>query len=182
MFAGWNFPKDMTQKADWVKAAYDGGVPMGGDLTAQAAGTAPTFIVHALKDPNSGNLDRIQIIKVSTRNGKSQERVYDVVWGGDRKADPKTGKVPAVGNTVDIKNATFTNSIGAPELVGQWTDPSFDPKASATYYARVLEIPTPRWSTYWAAKLNLPPNPGVPATVQQRAWTSPIWYAPTGKK
>src|SRR5271169_376155 len=178
MFAGWNYPKDLIQKADWVKAAYEGGVPMGGDLSSTARRTAPTLIVHALKDPNSGNLDRVQIIKVSTKNGKSTEKVYEVVWSGDRKADPKTGKVPAVGNTVDVKTATFTNSIGAPELVGEWTDPAFDPKASVTYYARVLEIPTPRWSTYWAAKLNLPPNPGVPATVQQRAWTSPVWYTP----
>ena len=108
MFAGWNYPKDMTQKADWVKAAYDGGVPMGGDLPAQTTGQpAPTFVVHALKDPNSGNLDRIQIIKVSTKNGKSQEKIYDVVWSGDRKVDPKTGKVPAVGNTVDVKTATL---------------------------------------------------------------------------
>jgi hypothetical protein len=178
MFAGWNYPKEMTQKADWVKAAYDGGVPMGGDLTPQAAGTAPKFVVHALKDPNSGNLDRVQIIKISTKNGRSQEKVYDVAWSGDRKADAKTGKVPAVGNTVDVKAAAYTNSIGSPELIGEWTDPSFDPKAYATYYARVLEIPTPRWSTYWAAKLNLPPNPTVAAAVQQRAWTSPIWYTP----
>jgi hypothetical protein len=168
----------MTKQADWVKAAYAGGVPQGGDLTAQAGSVAPTLIVDAVKDPNSGNLDRIQIIKISTKNGKSKENVYDVVWSGDRKADPKTGKVPAVGNTVDVKSATYTNSIGATELIGQWTDPSFDPQAYTTYYARVLEIPTPRWSTYWAAKLNLPPNPNVAATVQQRAWTSPVWYTP----
>ncbi len=101
-----------------------------------------------------------------------------MVWSGDRKADPKTGKIPAVGNTVDVKTATYTNSIGVPELVGEWTDPAFDPKSSVTYYARVVEIPTPRWSTYWAAKLNVPANPGVPTAVQQRAWTSPIWYTP----
>jgi len=179
MFAGWGYPKDMTQKTDWVKAAYDGGIPMGGDLTPQTGGAAaPTFVVHALKDPDSGNLDRVQIIKISTKNGKSQEKVYDVVWSGDRKANATTGKLPPVGNTVDVKTAAYTNSIGAPELIGEWTDPSFDPQAHATYYARVLEIPTPRWSTYWAAKLNLPPNPGVAATVQQRAWTSPIWYTP----
>jgi Protein of unknown function (DUF3604) len=178
MFAGWNYPADMTKNADWVKAAYAGGVPQGGDLTPQAGATAPTLVVHAIKDPDSGNLDRIQIIKISTKNGKSQEKIYDVVWSGDRKPDPKTGKVPAVGNTVDIKAATYTNSIGATELIGEWTDPSFDPKAYTTYYARVLEIPTPRWSTYWAAKLNLPPNPNVAATVQQRAWTSPVWYTP----
>ena len=182
MFAGWSYPKDMTQKADWVKAAYDGGVPMGGDLTPQAGEATPTFVFHALKDPNGGNLDRVQIIKISTKNGKSQEKVYDVLWSGDRKADAKTGKVPAVGNTVDVKSATYTNSIGSPELIGEWTDSSFDPKANATYYARVLEIPTPRWSTYWAAKLNLPPNPGVAASVQQRAWTSPIWYTPAGSQ
>jgi hypothetical protein len=178
VFAGWNYPKDMTKQPDWVKAAYAGGVPPGGDLTPQAGASAPTFVVHAIKDPESGNLDRIQIIKISTKNGKSQEKVYDVVWSGDRKADPKTGKVPAVGNTVDIKAATYTNSIGSTELIGEWTDPSFDPQAHATYYARVLEIPTPRCSTYWAAKLNLPPNPNVAATVQQRAWTSPVWYTP----
>jgi len=182
MFAGWNYPRDITKNSDWVKAAYDGGVPMGGDLHAPPTKGVPMFIVHAMKDPNSGNLDRIQIIKISTKNGKSTEKIYDVVWGGDRRPDPKTGKVPAVGNTVDIKTATFTNTIGAPELVGEWSDPSFDPQASATYYARVLEIPTPRWSTYWAARLNLPPNPGVPATVQQRAWTSPIWYTPGAQK
>ena len=182
MFAGWNYPKDVTRNGDWVKAAYDGGVPMGGDLPVQAATTSPTFILHAIKDPNSGNLDRIQIVKITTKNGKSQEKVFDVLWSDERKVDPKTGKLPAVGNTVDIKNATYTNSIGATELVGQWTDPAFDPKASATYYARVLEIPTPRWSTYWAAKLGVPPNPTVPATVQQRAWTSPIWYTPASQK
>src|SRR5271166_1567042 len=178
MFAGWNYSKDMTKQAEWVKAAYDGGVPMGGDLTPQAGVAAPTFVVHAIKDPDSGNLDRVQIIKIAAKNGKSQEKVYDVVWSGDRKADAKSGKVPAVGNTVDIKTATYQNTIGATELIGEWTDPAFDPKAHATYYSRVLEIPTPRWSTYWAAKLNLPPNPNVAATVQQRAWTSPVWYTP----
>ncbi len=178
MFAGWNYPKDMTKQADWVKAAYADGVPMGGDLAAPSGAAAPTFVVHAVKDPDSGNLDRVQIIKISTRNGKSHEKIFDAVWSGDRKPDPKTGKVPAVGNTVDVKTATYTNKIGAAELIGEWTDPEFDPSAYATYYARVLEIPTPRWSTYWAAKLNLPPNPAVPPFEQQRAWTSPIWYTP----
>ena len=178
LFAGWNYPTDMTKQADWVKAAYEGGVPMGGDLTQKAGAAAPTLVVHAIKDPDGGNLDRIQIIKIATKNGKSKETIYDVVWSGDRKPDPKTGKVPAVGNTVDVKTATYSNSIGASELIGEWTDPSFDPSAPATYYARVLEIPTPRWSTYWAAKLGLPPNPTVPATIQQRAWTSPVWYTP----
>ena len=112
MFAGWNYPKDMTKQADWVKSAYDGGVPMGGDLIAQAGASAPTFVVHAIKDPESGNLDRIQIIKISTKNGKSREKVYDVVWSGDRKPDSKTGKVPAVGNTVDVKTGTYQNDVG----------------------------------------------------------------------
>ncbi len=179
MFASWNYPRDMTKKADWLKAAYNQGVPMGGDLPVHAGAAGPRFVVHAVKDPLSGNLDRIQIIKVETKNGKSQEKIFDVVWSGDRKPDPKTGKVPAVGNTVDVRTATYSNSIGAVELLGEWTDPSFDPNTYATYYARVLEIPTPRWSTYWAAKLNLPPNPTVPAAIQQRAWTSPIWYVPS---
>jgi hypothetical protein len=178
MFASWAYPKDATKQADWIKVAYEKGVPMGGDLPPAPPDPKPTFLVAAMKDPNSGNLDRVQIIKVLTKNGKSQEKVFDVLWSGDRKIDPKTGKLPAVGNTVDVKTATFTNTIGAPELVGQWTDEEFDPKASTTYYARVLEIPTPRWSTYWAAKLNLQPNPKEPAAIQQRAWTSPIWYEP----
>ncbi len=101
-----------------------------------------------------------------------------MVWSGDRKIDPGTGKLPADGNTVDPKTATESNSIGSAELIGEWRDPAFDPMASATYYARVLKIPTPRWSTYRSAKLGLPPNPTVPATVQQRAWTSPVWYTP----
>ena len=125
-----------------------------------------------------GNLDRIQVIKITTKNGKSTEKIFDAVWSGDRKPNPKTGTVPAVGNTVDLKTASYTSNIGAVELLGEWTDPWFDPNAYTTYYARVLEIPTPRWSTYRSAKLNMPPNPNVPAFVQQRAWTSPIWYTP----
>jgi hypothetical protein len=134
-----------------------------------ATGTGgPTFLLHAVKDPQSGNLDRIQVIKITTKNDKSTKKIFDAVWSGDRKPNPKTGTVPAVGNTVDLKTATYTNNIGAVELLGEWTDPWFDPNAYTTYYARVLEIPTQRWSTYWSAKLNLPP----------RAWTSPIWYTP----
>ena len=178
MFAGWNYPKGLVKSADWVKTAYGDGVPMGGDLSAPGGKGGPTFLLHAIKDPQSGNLDRVQVIKVTTRDGKSHEKIFDAVWSGDRKPDPRTGKVPAVGNTVEVKTATYTNNIGAAELIGEWTDPEFDPSAYATYYARVLEIPTPRWSTYWAAKLNLPPNPAVPPFEQQRAWTSPIWYTP----
>jgi len=178
MFGGWNYPAGLVERKGWVGAAYAGGVPMGGDLVPTAGAGAPTFLVNALKDPEGANLDRIQVIKVATRQGRSTETVYDVVWSGDRRPDPKTGKVPTVGNTVDVAAATYTNSIGAAELTGAWTDPDFDPQASATYFARVLEIPTPRWSTYWAARLKVPPNPRVAASVQQRAWTSPIWYTP----
>jgi hypothetical protein len=130
-----------------------------------------------MKDPDAGNLDRIQIIKVSTKNGQSTEKIYDVVGSGDRKPDA-SGKLPAVGNTVDLKKATYTNTIGAANLVGTWTDPDFDANAEITYYARVLEIPTPRWTTYLAVKHNIPLNSKVPASIQERAWTSPIWYTP----
>ena len=178
MFAGWDYPAELTRSADWVKTAYAQGVPMGGDLPPRAGTVLPTFLVAAIKDPDSGNLDRIQIIKVWTKQGVSHERIYDVAWSDGRKFDPKTGKLPPVGNTVDVKTATYTNSIGSAELVGAWVDRDFDPRAHATYYARVLEIPTPRWSTYWAAKLQVEPNPDQPKTIQQRAWTSPIWYTP----
>lgn len=135
-------------------------------------------MVQAIKDPNAGNLDRIQIIKVSTKNGKSTEKIFDVVWSGDRKKDAN-GKLPPVGNTVDTTTATYTNTIGSAELIGYWEDPGFDPQAYATYYVRVLEIPTPRWSTYLAVKHNVPLSKIVPAFIQERAWTSPVWYTPS---
>ena len=179
MFASWSYPADIIKENDWVKDAYAKGVPMGADLPVNTEkAKAPTFVVEALKDPDAGNLDRIQIIKVSTKNGQSSEKVYDVAWSGNRKPDAKTGKVPTVGNTVDLKTATYTNTIGSLNLVGTWADPDFDPDAEATYYARVLEIPTPRWSTYLAVKHNMPLNAKVAASIQERAWTSPIWYTP----
>ena len=177
MFAGWDYGADLIKQNDWIKQAYAKGVPMGADLVSTSTSGKPKFLVQAIKDPNSGNLDRIQIIKVSTKNGKSTEKIYDVVWGGDRKKDAK-GKLPAVGNTVDIKTATYTNTIGAAELSGYWEDTEFDPQAYVTYYARVIEIPIPRWSTYLAAKYNMPVNKSVAATIQERAWTSPVWYTP----
>jgi len=181
-FGGWNYPADLTKESNWLKAAYDSGVPMGSDLpSAPSSAKAPVFAVWALKDPRMGNLDRIQIIKVWTKNGKSHEKIFDVAWSGDRKPDPKTGKVPVVGNTVDLKTATYTNTIGATELSGFWQDPEFDSGSYVTYYARVLEIPTPRWSTIWAVKYNLPLNDKMGNTIQERAWTSPIWYSPTQK-
>jgi len=178
LFGGWDFKENALDDKDWVKAGYKNGVPMGADLPAKT-GDAPSFIVWATKDPEDGNLDRIQIVKGWTKGGQIFEKVFDVAWSGDRKPDPKTGKVPAIGNTVDIKTATYKNTIGAVELKKVWKDPEFDPSLHAFYYVRVLQIPTPRWSTYDAAKLGVTPPDRVPATEQQRAWTSPIWYTPS---
>jgi len=159
-----------------VEQGYKSGVPMGGTLKSLAK--APTLTVWASKDPDGANLDRIQIVKGWVDSeGEPQDKVFDVVWSGERKRG-KDGKLPPVGNTVDTKTATYTNSIGAVELMGHWTDPEFDPKRPALYYVRVLEIPTPRWTTYDAVRNSLPLLKDVPATVQERAWTSPIWYTP----
>ena len=151
---------------------------MGGDLTAAPEGKAPTFLVGALRDPLSGNLDRIQIIKgwLDDR-GRRQEKIYDVVWSGDRQPDAD-GNLPPVGNTVDVPTATWTNSIGSPELLTAWTDPDFDPAVPAVYYARVLEIPTPRWTAYEAVRFGIDMPEEIPMTTQERAYTSPIWYTP----
>jgi hypothetical protein len=178
LFGGWEFKPDVLNEKDWVKTGYAKGVPMGSDLRAKI-GKEPTLIVWAVKDPDDANLDRIQIVKGWTKQGQIFEKVYDVAWSENRKPDSATGKVPAVGNTVDIKNASYTNTIGAVELKKVWKDPEFDPGLHAFYYARVIQIPTPRWSTYDANKLGVPPPTYLPATVQERAWTSPIWYTPT---
>jgi len=175
LFGGWNFGPDLLNRKDWVQTAYAKGVPMGGDLPASKA-KAPSFVVWALKDPDSGKLDRVQIIKGWSKNGQTFEKIYDVAWAGKRKPDPATGKVPPIGHTVDLAKATYTNTIGAVELKTVWTDPDFDPSLDAFYYARVLEIPTPRWSTIQAIKLGRVPPDGVQLTIQERAWTSPIWY------
>jgi hypothetical protein len=180
LFGGWDYPIDALERKDWVKIGYAQGVPMGSDLPAKKS-AKPTFIVWAVKDPIDGNLDRIQIIKGWSKNGQTFEKVYDVVWAGDRKPDPTTGKVPAIGNTVDIKNASYTNTIGATELKKVWEDPNFDPTLNAFYYARVIQIPTPRWSTYDAKKLGVPPPSTVSPTIQERAWTTPIWYTPSAQ-
>jgi len=159
-----------------VERGYAQGVPMGGTL--KGGGAAPSFTVWAMKGPDDANLDRIQIVKGWVdAAGEPQDRVFDVVWSGNRKPGPE-GKVPAVGNTVDLTKATWTNTIGSAELMGSWTDPSFDPAQHALYYVRVLQIPTPRWSTYDAVRAGLPLLKDVAATVQERAWSSPIWYTP----
>src|SRR5262245_2764756 len=177
-FGGWEYGPDVTKMDDWVKTGYTKGVTMGSDLP-EMKGKAPTFVVWALKDPTAGNLDRIQIIKGWSKNGQSFEKIYDVVWAGDRKPDMITGKVPPIGSTVDIAQATYTNTVGAVELKAVWTDPEFDPGLNAFYYARVLEIPTPRWTTIQAKEVGIVPPQTVPATVQECAWSSPIWYTPT---
>jgi hypothetical protein len=160
-----------------VERGYAKGVPMGGTLKGRGTG-APSFTVWAMKEPDGANLDRIQIVKGWVdAQGEPQDQVFDVVWSGDRKKDA-TGKVPAVGNTVDVTKALYTNTIGSGELMGTWNDADFDPKQGAVYYVRVLLIPTPRWSTYDAVRAGLPLLEGVAATVQERAWTSPIWYTP----
>jgi hypothetical protein len=184
-FGGWKYAKDLHKDKDFVKKAYAGGVPMGSDLLPKPGGVkGPVFSVWAQKDPESGNLDRIQIIKAWTnpRTGFPAEKIYNVAWSDDRKPDAKTGKLPPVGNTVDTSTATWTNDIGDTQLSVTWTDPDFDPKMKAVYYARVLEIPTPRWSTYDAVKLGVEPPKGVPATIQERAYSSPIWYTPEAMK
>jgi hypothetical protein len=179
LFGGWEYRPDVLKQKDWVKVAYAGGVPMGGDLPAPKGKTPPSFVVQAIKDPDDGNLDRIQIVKGWTRNGETFEKIYDVAWSGNRNIDPATGKLEPIGSTVDILNATYKNTIGAVELKQVWTDPEFDPALQAVYYARVLQIPTPRWSTYDAKKLGVLPPSNVAATIQERAWTSPIWYTPS---
>jgi hypothetical protein len=175
-FGSFDYAPGDVSKADFVKLAYAKGVPMGGDLKP-GSGKAPTFLVSAIKDPKSGNLDRIQIVKGwLDRAGKQHEKIFDVVWSGDRKIGAD-GKLPPVGNSVDLKTATYTDAIGAPQLATGWTDPEFQADQRAFYYARVLEVPTPRWNTYDAARLNMAPLTKVPATIQERAWSSPIWYA-----
>ena len=174
-FGGWNYPKELMASADWIERAEQSGVPMGGDLPPGEA-TAPSFAVWALRDPGSGNLDRVQIIKGWVDDaGQSQEKIFDVAWSGERVSSAN-GELTPVGNTVDIPSATYTNSIGADQLSAVWTDPEFDPAREAFYYARVIEIPTPRWSTFDALKLGIPAP--EPATLQERAVTSPIWYKP----
>jgi len=177
-FGGWNFTAEDARNRLPGLIGYTKGVPMGGNLLPTENGKVPTFLVGALKDSMSGNLDRIQIVKGwLDEKGKRRERVYDVVWAGDREPDAK-GKLPPVGNTVDVENATWTNTIGSPELITVWKDPDFDPSLHAFYYARVIEIPTPRWTAYEARRFDVTMSSEVPMITQERAYTSPIWYSP----
>jgi len=182
-FGGWEFePADASNRLP-AQVGYSKGVPMGGDLSEAPEGRAPRFLVAALKDPTGANLDRIQVVKgwVDSK-GQVQEKVYDVVWGDtDRRRPGADGKIPAVGSTVDVENATWTNTIGDSELTTVWEDPDFDPALSAFYYARVLEIPTPRWTAYDAKAFGIKLLPGTTTVLQERAYTSPIWYTPSDK-
>jgi hypothetical protein len=177
-FGGWDFVATDAHNRMPAAVGYAKGVPMGGDLAKAPDGKAPTFLVGALKDAIGANLDRIQVVKGWVdKDGKTQEKVYDVAWSGNRKPGAD-GKVPPVGSTVDVANATWTNTIGAPELIAVWKDPQFDPKLRAFYYARVIEIPTPRWTAYDAKRFGVKPLPETRMTLQERAYTAPIWYTP----
>ena len=179
-FGGFDFTSADARTRNPAAVGYARGVPMGGDLAAAPPGKSPSFLVAALKDPIGANLDRIQIVKGwQAADGQLSEKVYDVAWGDAKtRAPDANGKLPPVGNTVDVANATWTNTIGDPELITVWTDPDFDPALRAFYYVRVLEIPTPRWTAYDAARFHVQMPPEVPMVVQQRAYTSPIWYSP----
>ncbi|HID25616.1 MAG TPA: DUF3604 domain-containing protein [Thermoplasmata archaeon] len=184
-FGGWDYEANDLKKRNLAKVGYTKGVPMGGDLIAQDdSSKAPTFLLSAMKDPMGGNLDRIQIIKgwVDAK-GNNQEKIYDVAWGNadTRKPDAK-GKLPDVGNTVNIDDATWTNTIGDPDLATVWKDPDFDPKLNTFYYARVIEIPTPRWTAYDQKRFGIKMPKEVKLTTRERAWSSPIWYTAKGVK
>ncbi len=179
VFAGWDFTTDEVQRPDFAEQGYRRGVPMGGDLTNASKGKAPTFMVRALRDVDGANLDRIQIIKGwLDKNGKLHEKIYDVAVSDGRKIGKDGRARKAVGNTVDVKNATYTNTIGDPLLTAYWKDSDFDPNERAFYYVRVIEIPTPRWTAYDAKRFGITMPANVKMIVQDRAYTSPIWYTP----
>ncbi len=179
LFAGWSFPEGAAEADDFAAIGYSNGVPMGGDLTAtDEFDQAPSFLLRAVKDPLEANLDRAQIVKGWVdANGVEHEQVYNVAWSGDRQLD-SDGRLPAVANTVDLQSGRYTNSVGQAEFAVKWMDPDFDPQHSAFYYARVLQIPTPRNALFDARALGLDKPPKGPSTIQERAYTSPIWYQP----
>ncbi len=175
-FGGFDFgPGDVS---DYVTAGYGKGVPMGGDLNTAPAGRAPGFLIAAMKDPEGANLDRVQVVKGwLDADGTTHEKIYDVAWSGDRDLGPD-GKLPAVGNTVDLATATWENTIGAASLETYWKDPDFEPSQRAVYYVRVLEIPTPRWTAYDQVRYGVKAPEGATLIHQERAFSSPIWYTP----
>jgi len=178
VFAGYDFQPEEVDRWDFAKQGYSRGVPMGGDLHKAPKGSAPVLMIRALRDPDGANLDRVQVIKGwMDKTGRTHEKVFNVVWSDDRKINAK-GKLPPVGNTVNVKDASYTNSIGDPILFAYWKDKDFDPAQRAFYYVRVLEIPTPRWTVYDAKFFGVKLPKGVPTSVQERAYTSPVWYTP----
>jgi hypothetical protein len=178
VFAGYDFTDDDVQRHDFARYGYRKGVPMGGDLAEAPSGKVPSLLIRALRDVDGANIDRVQVVKGwLDASGELHEKVYDVAWSGDRKPG-RDGKLPPIGNTVNVKQATYTNTIGDPLIFAHWKDPDFDPKERAFYYVRVIEIPTPRWTTYDAKQFGIELPPGTPTSVQDRAYTSPIWYTP----
>ena len=178
VFGGFDFSEADLMRSDFARYAYERGVPMGGDIKSAPQGKAPAFLVQALRDPDGANLDRVQIIKGwLNRDGQTEEKVYDIAWSDDRKPGAD-GKLPPVGNTVDVEEATYTNAIGSVALQSYWSDPDFDPTLKSFYYVRVLEIPTPRWTTIDAKVFGVKRPGDVPGFIQERAYTSPIWYTP----
>jgi hypothetical protein len=178
VFGGWNFTADEVERQDFADRGYAGGVPMGGNLTTAPQGKAPTFMIRALRDPDNANLDRVQIVKGWLNDkGKAEERIYDVVCSDGREIVERRCDRP-VGNTVNVAEASYTNTIGDPLLTAFWTDPDFDPDQSAFYYVRVLEIPKPSWLAYDAKRYGVKMSDDMPMTVRDRAYTSPIWYTP----
>lgn len=178
VFAGYDIPDDILNRQDWVDVAYKKGVPMGGDLLASQNSQTPRFIVQAMKEADGANLERIQMIKGWIKDGKTHEKIYDLALSDNRKPSA-TVNAPAIKSTVNAADATYENSIGAVQLQVLWQDPEFDPEIAATYYVRVLQIPTPRWSTYDSKTLGTPPRKDLPVSIQERAFTSPIWYTPS---
>ncbi len=179
LFAGYDFEPSLLRAPDLALQGYRRGVPMGGQLPPAPPGVAPTLVITAARDPAGANLDRVQVIKGWLQNdGTARERVFDVAWAGEREPDGDSGDLPAIGSTVDRVTATYTNSIGAEELAVVWRDPDFDPETRCFYYVRVLEIPTPRWTTHDAVRFGLELPGDVPVEVQQRAYSSPVWYVP----
>jgi len=179
VFGGWNFNKSDLDRSDFARYGYANGVPMGGDLAGAPAGGQPHLLIRAVRDPEGANIDRVQVIKGwLAADGTTREQVYDVAWSGNRKPG-KDGKLPPVGSTVNVADASYTNAIGEPFLQAFWTDNDFDAAQRAFYYVRVLEIPTPRWTTYDAQVFGVKIPEGAPVDVQERAYTSPIWYEPS---
>jgi hypothetical protein len=178
LFAGWDFTAGDVERSDFAALGYARGVPMGGELTQAPAGKAPVFLVRAMRDADGANLDRVQMVKGwLDATGRTHERIHDIAWSGKRKPG-RDGRLPPVGNTVNVEQASYDNSIGAPYLAVRWQDPEFDPRQRAFYYVRVLEIPTPRWTTYDARVFGTRIPDGAPTSIQERAYTSPVWYSP----